>query len=197
MAKILPIEAYGSAILRKECEDIDKDYPGLEQLIENMFETMYSANGVGLAAPQIGKVIRLFIVDASPFAEPDDDGKIDEKAKGLEDFKKVFINADIVNEEGEIWAFEEGCLSIPEIREDVYREPRVRITYYDENWNYHDDVFEGFAARIIQHEYDHIDGILFTDHLKPLKKRLLQLRLKDISKGNIDVKYRMRFPNKK
>ena len=197
MAKILPIEAYGSAILRKECEDIDKDYPGLEQLIENMFETMYSANGVGLAAPQIGKVIRLFIVDASPFAEPDDDGKIDEKAKGLEDFKKVFINADIVNEEGEIWAFEEGCLSIPEIREDVYREPRVRITYYDENWNYHDDVFEGFAARIIQHEYDHIDGILFTDHLKPLKKRLLQRRLKDISKGNIDVKYRMRFPNKK
>jgi len=197
MAKILLIEAYGSVILRKECDDIDKDYPDLEQLIENMFETMYSANGVGLAAPQIGRVIRLFIVDASPFAEPDDDGKVDEKAKGLENFKKVFINADIIDEDGEIWAFEEGCLSIPEIREDVYREPRIRMTYYDENWNFHDEVFEGYAARIIQHEYDHVDGILFTDHLKPLKKRLLQRRLKDISKGNIDVKYRMRFPNKK
>lgn len=197
MGKILPIEAYGSSVLRKDCEDIDKNYPDLEQLIENMFDTMYSANGVGLAAPQIGKAIRLFIVDASPFAEPDDDGKIDEKAIGLEGFKKVFINADIIDENGEIWAFEEGCLSIPEIREDVYREPHIRITYYDENWNFHDEIFSGFAARVIQHEYDHIDGILFTDHLKPLKKRLLQRRLKDISKGNIDVKYRMRFPNKK
>lgn len=197
MGKILPIEAYGSSVLRKEGEDIDKDYPGLDQLIEDMFETMYKASGVGLAAPQIGKAIRLFIIDASPFAEPDDDGNVDEKAKGLENFKQVFINAEIIEEDGELWAFEEGCLSIPDIREDVYREPKIRMTYYDENWNFHDKVFDGYAARIIQHEYDHIDGILFTDHLKPLKKRLLQRRLKDISKGIVDIKYRMRFPNKK
>lgn len=197
MGKILPIEAYGSLVLRKEGEDIDKDYPGLDQLIEDMFETMYQANGVGLAAPQVGKAIRLFIIDAAPFSEPDDDGKIDEKAKGLENFKKVFINADIIEEDGEVWAFEEGCLSIPDIREDVYREPQIRMTYYDENWNFHNEVFDGFAARIIQHECDHIDGILFTDHLKPLKKRLLQRKLIDISKGIVDIKYRMRFPNKK
>ena len=197
MGKILPIEAYGSVVLRKEGEDIDENYPGLDQLIEDMFATMYQANGVGLAAPQIGKTIRLFIIDASPFAEPDDDGKVDEKAKGLEDFKQVFINADIIEEDGDAWAFEEGCLSIPDIREDVYREPRIRMTYYDENWNFHDKVYDGYAARIIQHEYDHIDGVLFTDHLKPLKKRLLQRKLKDISKGIVDIKYRMRFPNKK
>ena len=197
MGKILPIEAYGSVVLRKEGEDIEKNYPGLDELIENMFETMYAASGVGLAAPQVRKAIRLFIIDASPFAEPDDEGKVDEKAKGLEDFKEVFINAEIIEEDGELWAFEEGCLSIPEIREDVYREPRIRMTYYDRDWNFHDKVFDGFAARIIQHEYDHIDGILFTDHLKPLKKRLLQRKLKDISKGIVDIKYRMRFPNKK
>ena len=197
MGKIIPIEAYGSLVLRKEGEDIDKNYPGLDELIENMFETMYKASGVGLAAPQVGKAIRLFIIDASPFAEPDDDGKVDEKAKGLENFKEVFINADIIEEDGESWAFEEGCLSIPEIREDVFREPRIRMTYYDQDWNFHDQVYDGFAARIIQHEYDHIDGILFTDHLKPLKKRLLQRKLKDISKGIVDIKYRMRFPNKK
>jgi peptide deformylase len=197
MAKILPIEAYGSNVLRKEGVEIDKNYSGLKQLIENMYETMYKANGVGLAAPQIGKAIRLFIIDAAPFAEPDKDGNIDKKAKGLENFNKVFINAKIIEEDGESWTFEEGCLSIPEIREDVIREPRIRMTYYDEDWNFHDDVFEGFSARIIQHEYDHIDGILFTDHLKPLKKRLLQRKLKNISTGNIDVKYRMRFPNKK
>jgi len=197
MGKIIPIEAYGSLVLRKEGEDIDKNYPGLDELIENMFETMYQASGVGLAAPQVGKAIRLFIIDASPFAEPDDEGKVDEKAKGLEDFKEVFINAEIIEEDGELWAFEEGCLSIPEIREDVYREPRIRMTYYDQDWNFHDKVYDGFAARIIQHEYDHIDGILFTDHLKPLKKRLLQRKLKDISKGIVDIKYRMRFPNKK
>ena len=176
------------ASARKEGEDIDKNYPGLDELIENMFETMYQASGVGLAAPQVGKAIRLFIIDASPFAEPDDDGKVDEKAKGLENFKEVFINADIIEEDGESWAFEEGCLSIPEIREDVFREPRIRMTYYDQDWNFHDQVYDGFAARIIQHEYDHIDGILFTDHLKPLKKRLLQRKLKDISKGIVDIK---------
>jgi peptide deformylase len=197
MGKILPIEAYGSSVLRKEGKDIDKNYPGLDKLIEDMYETMYQASGVGLAAPQIGKAIRLFIIDASPFAEPDDDGKVDEKAKGLENFNQVFINAEIIEEDGELWAFEEGCLSIPDIREDVFREPKIRMTYYDENWVFHDDVFDGYAARIIQHECDHIDGVLFTDHLKPLKKRLLQRRLKDISKGIVDIKYRMRFPNKK
>jgi len=197
MGKILPVVAYGSTVLRKECDDIDKDYAGLNQLIEDMFETMYHANGVGLAAPQVGKEIRLFIVDASPFAEPDDDGLIDEKAVGLEDFKKVFINADIIEEDGEVWAFEEGCLSIPDIREEVLRESRIRITYYDEDFKFHDEYFDGFAARVIQHEYDHVDGILFTDHLKPLKKRILQRRLQNISKGDIDVKYRMKFPKQK
>lgn len=196
MAKVLPIEAYGSKVLRKVGEDIDKDYPKLDELIENMFETMYKANGVGLAAPQIGIPIRLFIIDATPFAEPDDEGNVDEKAQGLEEFKRVFINAHIIEEDGEEWGFEEGCLSIPKIREEVFRESRVRMTYYDENWKFHDEVFEGFAARVLQHEYDHIDGVLFTDHLKPLRKRLIQRKLKDISIGNIEVDYRMKFPGK-
>jgi len=196
MAKVFPIEAYGSKVLRTMGKDIDKDYPNLEELIENMFETMYNASGVGLAAPQIGLPIRLFIIDASPFAEPDDDGNVDEMAKGLENFKKVFINAEIINEEGEEWGFEEGCLSIPKIREEVFREEKIRMTYYDENWNFHDEEFDGFAARIIQHEYDHIDGVLFTDHLKPLRKRLIQRKLKDISMGKVDIGYRMKFPIK-
>lgn len=196
MAKILAIEAYGSKVLRTMGEDIDKNYPNLDELIENMFETMYNASGVGLAAPQIGLPIRLFIIDASPFAEPDDDGNVDEMAKGLENFKKVFINAEIINEEGEEWGFEEGCLSIPKIREEVFREEKIRMTYYDENWNFHDEEFDGFAARIIQHEYDHIDGVLFTDHLKPLRKRLIQRKLKDITMGKVDIGYRMNFPGK-
>lgn len=196
MGRVLPIEAYGSKVLRKMGVDINKDYPKLNELIENMFDTMYAASGVGLAAPQIGIAIRLFIIDASPFAEPDDDGNVDEMAKGLEDFKRVFINAEIINEEGEEWGFEEGCLSIPKIREEVFREEKIRMTYYDENWKFHDEEFEGFAARIIQHEYDHIDGILFTDHLKPLRKRLIQRKLKDISIGNVDIGYRMKFPGK-
>jgi peptide deformylase len=196
MGKILPIEAYGSKVLRKMGEDIDKDYPNLAELIENMYETMYNASGVGLAAPQIGLPIRLFVIDASPFAEPDDDGNVDEMAKGLEDFKRVFINAEIIHEEGEEWGFEEGCLSIPKIREEVFREEKIRMTYYDENWNFHDEEFDGFAARIIQHEYDHIDGVLFTDHLKPLRKRLIQRKLKDISMGKVDIGYRMNFPVK-
>ena len=197
MGRVLPIEAYGSKVLRKMGEDIDKDYPGLDNLIEDMWETMYKASGVGLAAPQIGLAIRLFVIDAAPFAEEDEDGNIDELAKGLENFKKVFINAEIIEEEGEPWAFEEGCLSIPKIREEVFREPKIRMTYYDENWNFHDEYFEGYAARIIQHEYDHIDGVLFTDHLKPLRKRLIQRKLKDISTGNVEVNYRMNFPIKK
>lgn len=197
MGKVLAIEAYGSKVLRKMGADIDENYPNLDKLIEDMFETMYKASGVGLAAPQIGLAIRLFIIDAAPFAEEDEDGEVDEMAVGLEDFKKVFINAEIIEESGEAWGFEEGCLSIPKIREEVFREPKIRMTYYDENWKFYDEVFEGYAARIIQHEYDHIDGVLFTDHLKPLRKRLIQRKLKDISTGNIEVNYRMKFPIKK
>jgi peptide deformylase len=197
MVKVLPIEAYGSKVLRKMGQDIDKDYPKLSELIENMFETMYKASGVGLAAPQIGIPIRLFIIDAAPFAEEDENGEIDEMAKGLADFKRIFINAEIIDEDGDEWAFEEGCLSIPKIREEVIRESKIRMTYYDEDWKFHDEEFDGFAARIIQHEYDHIDGVLFTDHLKPLRKRLIQRKLKDISLGNVDVNYRMKFPLKK
>lgn len=195
---ILPIVAYGDPVLKKEGEEIDKKYPDLEKLIENMFETMYEASGVGLAAPQIGKSIRLFIVDASPFAEPDEeDGEVDPMAEGLENFKKVFINPIIEEESGEEWAFNEGCLSIPKIREEVFRKEKILITYYDENWELKEENYDGFAARIIQHEYDHVEGILFTDHLSPLKKRLLNKKLQNISKGDIDVDYRMRFPARK
>jgi peptide deformylase len=193
---ILPIVAYGDAVLKKVADEIDENFPGLEKLIEDMFETMYEAHGVGLAAPQIGKSIRLFIVDGAPFAEPDEDGKEDPRAKGIENFKKVFINPIIEEEEGKEWAFSEGCLSIPKVREDVYRKPQIRVTYYDENWVFHDEVFDGYAARIIQHEYDHIEGVLFTDRVNPLRKRLIQKRLVNISKGIIDVDYRMRFPVK-
>jgi peptide deformylase len=193
---ILPIVAYGDPVLKKEAEEIDKDYPDLEILIKDMFETMYNAQGVGLAAPQIGRSIRLFIVDGSPFAEDDgdEDNEPDERAVGMDNFKKVFINPIIEDEEGEEWGFHEGCLSIPKIREEVFRKEKVHITYYDENWEFHDEVYEGYSARIIQHEYDHIDGILFTDHLSPLKRRLLQKRLQNISKGEIKVDYKMKFP---
>lgn len=191
---ILPIVAYGDPVLKKEAQEIEENHKGLEQLIADMFETMYEANGVGLAAPQVGESIRLFIVDASPFAEEDEDGNVDEKAKGLEEFKKVFINPIIEEEVGEDWSFKEGCLSIPLIREEVFRKEKIRISYYDENWKFHDEEYEGFAARVIQHEYDHVDGILFTDHLNPLRKSLLKKRLANISKGLVDVDYKMRFP---
>jgi peptide deformylase len=167
---IYPIVAYGDPVLKKEAEEIEKDYPELDKLIEDMFETMYAASGVGLAAPQIGKSIRLFIVDGSPFAEDDEEGEEDPKAEGMENFKKVFINPIIEEEHGEEWGFNEGCLSIPKIREEVFRKERVVISYYDENWELKEETYEGYAARIIQHEYDHVDGILFTDHLSPLKK---------------------------
>ena len=192
---ILPIVAYGAPVLKKEGEEIEEDYEGLQELIANMFETMYAANGVGLAAPQIGKSIRLFIVDASPFAEVEEGEEPDPLAEGLEDFKKVFINPIIEEESGEEWSFQEGCLSIPKIREDVFRQPKIRISYYDENWEFKDEVFEGYAARVIQHEYDHVDGILFTDRLSPLKKRILKKKLLNISKGEVDVPYKMKFPN--
>jgi peptide deformylase len=182
---ILPIVAYGDPVLKKEAEEIEEDYPNLKKLIDNMFETMYQAEGVGLAAPQIGKSIRLFIVDASPFEE-------DEPA--LKDFKKVFINPIILEEEGKEWAFSEGCLSIPGIREDVMRKPDITIEYYDENFELKEERFNGLAARVIQHEYDHIEGVLFTDKINPLKKRLLKGRLNNISKGNVKVPYRMKFP---
>ncbi|MDG1429430.1 MAG: peptide deformylase [Crocinitomicaceae bacterium] len=194
---ILPIVAYGDAVLKKEAEEIEEKYPNLDDLIANMFETMYEASGVGLAAPQIGKSIRLFIVDGSPFAEPEEDGELDPKAKGLEDFKKVFINPIIEEESGEEWGFNEGCLSIPDIREEVYRKEKVTISYYNEKWELKEEEFDGYAARIIQHEYDHVDGILFTDRISTLKKRLLSKKLTNISKGITDVKYKMRFPLRK
>jgi peptide deformylase len=194
---ILPIIAYGDPILKKEGKEIEKDYEGLQKLIDDMFETMYNASGVGLAAPQVGKSIRLFIVDASPFSEDLDEENPDPKAKDLDGFKKVFINPIIEEESGENWAFQEGCLSIPTIREDVFRQEKITISYFDENFDFHEESYEGYAARVIQHEYDHIDGILFTDHLSPLKKRMLNKKLNNISKGDVDINYRMKFPVKK
>ena len=195
---ILPIIAYGDPVLKKEGVEIDKDYPGLDKLIDDMFETMYEASGVGLAAPQIGKSIRLFVVDGSPFVEDiDDDEEEDPRAAGMENFKKVFINPIIEEESGEEWGFNEGCLSIPKIREEVFRKEKILITYYDRNWKLQEETYEGYSARIIQHEYDHLDGVLFTDHLSPLKKRLLTKKLQNISKGIIHGDYKMRFPAKK
>ena len=185
---ILPIVAFGTPVLRQKAKKIDEDYKGLLELVDNMFETMYKASGVGLAAPQIGMSIRLFIVDASPFQE--------EEPK-LKDFKKVFLNPEIVEEEGEKFDFNEGCLSIPHIREDVSRKSKILIRFQDEHFKNYEEEFDGLAARIIQHEYDHIEGVLFTDYLSPIKKRLLKRKLNDISKGNISVDYRMKFPQKK
>ncbi|MFI2742442.1 peptide deformylase [Zhouia sp. PK063] len=192
---ILPIVAYGDPVLRKEAKDITQDYPKLNELIANMYETMYNAYGVGLAAPQIGLPIRMFVIDASPFAE-DDDLTEEEKAQ-LKDFKKTFINATILEETGEEWCFNEGCLSIPDVREDVFRNEKIKIEYYDEDFNKHVEEFDGLAARVIQHEYDHIEGILFTDKLSTLKKRLIKSRLANISKGKIKVDYKMKFPSAK
>lgn len=189
---ILPILAYGDPVLRRKTREVPEDFPELDQLIEDMFETMYNAYGVGLAAPQVGHSLRLFVVDASPMAEDED--LEEEEQEFLASFKKVFINAEIVEEEGEEWAFNEGCLSIPDIREDVFRQPEITISYQDENFVRHQETYTGLAARIIQHEYDHIEGILFTDKLSSFKKRLLKNRLNNISKGKIEVGYRMRFP---
>jgi peptide deformylase len=188
---ILPVVAIGDPVLKKVAGKIDKDYEGLGSLIEDMFETMYNASGVGLAAPQIGKSIRLFVIDASPFAEDEEEGT--EMLKG---FKKVFINAEILNEKGEEWGFNEGCLSIPGIREEVFRQEKLTIKYLDENFKEHKESYEGYAARIIQHEYDHIEGILFTDLISPLRKRMLKRKLEEISKGEVDVAYKMKFNRK-
>ncbi|MBC3759540.1 peptide deformylase [Hyunsoonleella sp. SJ7] len=192
---ILPIVAYGDPVLKKKAKEITKDYPKLEELLDNMFETMYNALGLGLAAPQIGLPIRLFLVDTAPFAE--DEELSEEERESLKDFKKVFINATILEEEGEQWAFTEGCLSIPDVQEDVFRQPKITVEYFDEQFKKHTETFDGLIARVIQHEYDHIEGILFTDKLSSFKKRLIKGRLSNISKGKINVDYRMRFPNQK
>ena len=192
---ILPIVAYGDPVLRKMATAIEKSHPNLEELIDNMWETMYNAHGVGLAAPQIGQPIRLFIVDTTPFADDDELSK--EEQKALKGFRKVFINAQIEEETGKEWAFNEGCLSIPDVREDVNRKDTINITYVDEKFEKHKETYDGLLARVIQHEYDHIEGVLFTDKLSSLKRRLLKNRLANISKGNIKVEYRMRFPNLK
>jgi peptide deformylase len=183
---IHPIVMYGDPVLRKRGKDIEKG-TDLKELITDMFETMDAARGIGLAAPQIGKSIRLFVVDGTSLEDEPD----------MKDFKKAFINAVIVEEEGEPWGFEEGCLSIPNIREEVARPEKLRIKYFDENWNAHDEEYDGMKARIIQHEYDHIEGKLFIDYLSPLKKRLLKGKLADISKGDVDTEYRILPPLRK
>ena len=188
---ILPIVAYGDPVLRATCEEIDQNYPQLETLIANMFETMYEAQGVGLAAPQIGKSIRLFVLDATPFAEGEDGDP------GCNDFKRVFINPIIFEESGEEWGMEEGCLSIPGIREEVKRQGDLKIEYYDQNWDLYEESLTGFAARVVQHEYDHIEGVLFTDKISAFRRQLIRSKLNDISKGKTDANYRMRFPKAK
>ncbi|MDO5104259.1 peptide deformylase [Capnocytophaga sp.] len=192
---VLPIVAYGDPVLRKVATEITADYPNLKTLIANMYETMETSHGVGLAAPQIGLPIRLFVIDASPFAEDDDLSA--EEQKFLKKFRKTFINAQIMEETGDMWSFNEGCLSIPGVREDVSRHKKLTIRYVDEKFVPQELTVDGLAARIIQHEYDHIEGILFTDKLSAFKKRLLKGKLADISKGKVRVDYRMRFPDAK
>jgi len=183
---IYPIVVYGDPVLKKKARNIDKDSVDVKQLSEDMFETMESASGIGLAAPQIGKSLRMFVVDGTPIEEED-----------MEGFRKVFINPEMIEEEGDEWAFEEGCLSIPNIREDVTRKEKIKIKYFDENWEEHEEEFDGMKARIIQHEYDHIEGVLFTDYLSPLKKRMLKGKLTNITKGKMKVDYRVAIPAKK
>ena len=190
---IYPIVAYGNPVLRKECDEIDEG-KDISELIENMFQTMYAAKGVGLAAPQIGKSLRLFIVDATPFSEDEPEGEFEKiDFSKLKQLKKVFINPIIEDQMGQKWPFSEGCLSIPGIREDVVRKCEIEVSYFDENWNFKEEVFRGVGARIIQHEYDHIEGVLFTDHLNPFKRQLLKRKFTDISKGKVDVDYKMKF----
>jgi peptide deformylase len=182
---IFPISVYGDPVLRKVAEPIGPDYPGLTEFLADFWETMYFADGVGLAAPQVGRSIRIFVLDASPGAEDD---------PSLKDFKKVFINPEIIERSGEPQVFEEGCLSLPEIRENVSRPETVRIKYMDENFTEHDETYSGFVARIIQHEFDHLEGKMFVDYLTPLKRKLMKNRLMNISKGKITPKYKIRVP---
>jgi peptide deformylase len=185
---IYPIVVYGHPVLRKVAEDIEKDYPELDKFIADMFDTMYYSEGLGLAAPQVGRSIRLFVIDGKPVAEDEPE---------LADFRKVFINARITERSGDLMPMTEGCLSIPNLREEVNRESHVRIKYYDENWDFHDEVFDGYKARIIQHEYDHLDGIMFTDKVSPLRRRLLKSKLTGISKGKFEAEYRTILPGQK
>jgi peptide deformylase len=183
-----PIVVYGHPVLKKIAVEIEEDYPDLQNLISDMFDTMYHSEGLGLAAPQIGKSIRLFVIDGAPVAEDEPE---------LANFKKAFINAHIVEKNGELVPMNEGCLSIPNLREEVKRESHIRIKYFDENWEFHDEVFDGYKARIIQHEYDHLDGILFVDRINPLRKRLLKGKLTDITKGKFEADYKTILPGQK
>lgn len=192
---ILPIYGYGEAVLRKVAEDITPEYPNLKELIANMYDTMYNAYGLGLAAPQIGLPIRLFILDTEPLSDSDD--LTPAETDQLKNFKEVFINAKMLKEEGEEWAFNEGCLSIPEVREDVYRHEQITIEYYDENFNKKTATFNGLIARVIQHEYDHIEGVLFTDKIALLKKTLIKKKLQNIMEGKFRPDYRMKLANLK
>ena len=192
---ILPIVAYGENILKTKAVNITSGYPELKKLINDMWETMYNANGVGIAAPQIGKSIRLFVIDASPFSE--DKEISDDEISTLKNFKKVFINPEIIHETGDEWNFMEGCLSIPNIREDIKRKEKITIKYYNESFEEIVLDLQGLAARVVQHEYDHIEGVLFIDKLSSLKKKLLKGKLNDISKGKIKTEYKMRYPQGK
>jgi peptide deformylase len=192
---ILPIIGYGDPVLRKIGEELTPDYPNLKEIIANMYDTMYNACGVGLAAEQVGLSLRLFVVDTTPFS--DDEDLEDKEQDQLKGFKRTFINARMIKEEGEEWAFNEGCLSIPDVREDVYRNPTITIEYCEEDFMVKTEVFDGLIARVIQHEYDHIEGILFTDKISSLKKRLIQKKLKNITEGKTFQDYRMRFFAKK
>jgi peptide deformylase len=189
---IYPIVAYGDPVLKKEAEEVPEGYSDLKKLVDDMFETMHNASGVGLAAPQIGKSLRLFVIDLSPFAEDPELEK--EEREQLEGLQKAFINPEMVEETGKKWAFSEGCLSIPNINEDIFREPEIVINYLDTDFNEHEERFTSLAARVIQHEFDHIEGVLFTDKISSFKKRLINNKLKHISQGKVKVDYRMRFP---
>lgn len=187
---IYPVVVYGHPVLKKVAAEVERDYPELKQLIDDMFETMYAAEGVGLAAPQIGKSIRVFVIDGAPLAEDEPE---------FANFKRVFINPKIIEKDGELVPMNEGCLSIPNIREEVKRESHIRVQYYDENWEFHDETFEGYKARVFLHEYDHLDGILFVEKINPLRKRLIKGKLNDISKGKFEADYKtlVYIPRKK
>ncbi len=196
---ILPIVAYGHPVLRKVCAEITPDFPNLTKLINDMWDTMYGSNGVGLAAPQINKDVRLFVIDSAQMFAKDEEEEDEEEEESFPDspgIKQVFINAHIVELNGEEWSYNEGCLSIPKIREDIYRQESVTIEFEDENFELHTKIFNGITARIILHEYDHIEGKLFIDHISLLKRKLLKRKLDDISKGHINVDYKMLFPKK-
>lgn len=185
---ILPIVAYGHPVLKKAAEEVDADYPDLKQFIEDMYETLYASSGVGLAAPQVNKSIRIFVVDADPLS------KEYPEAKG---YKKTFVNPEILEYFGNDFEYCEGCLSLPGLYEDVIRKSKIRIRYQDENFDEHEEIIEGIPARIVQHEYDHLDGIVYTEHLSNMKKILIKGKLRDISEGKVAVDYRMAFPNKR